>query len=144
MWLEGISMTGTVSPQSALIYVMVTMSAAEGTMSDAELREIGNIVETLPAFRNFDSEQLVREAEACAALLSGENGLEEVLNLIARSLPKNRYDTAYALAVEVAAADLSVEQAELRLLQLLRDRLDLDKLTVAAIERGARARYATF
>jgi len=137
-------MAETVSPQSALIYVMVTMSAAEGTMSDAELREIGVIVETLPAFRNFDSEDLVKEAEACAALLSEDDGLERVLDLIAESLPKSHYDTAYALAVEVAAADLNVEQAELRLLQLLRDRLDLDKLTIAAIERGARARYATF
>lgn len=137
-------MAETVSPQSALIYVMVTMSAAEGSMSDAELREIGNIVETLPAFREFDPEELVHEAEACAALLSEDDGLERVLDLIARSLPKSHYDTAYALAVEVAAADLNVEQAELRLLQMLRDRLDLDKLTIAAIERGARARYATF
>ena len=135
-------MAETVSPQSALIYVMVTMSAAEGTMSDAELRDIGNMVETLPAFRGFDPEELVHEAEACAALLSGENGLEEVLDLIARSVPKSHYDTAYALAVEVAAADLTVGQEELRLLQILRDRLDLDKLTVAAIERGARARHA--
>ena len=44
-------------------------------------------------------------------------------------------------AVEVAAADLHVEQEELRFLQMLRDRLGLDTLTVAAIERGARARY---
>ena len=29
----------------------------------------------------------------------------------------------------------------LRILQILRDTLDLDKLTVAAIERAARARY---
>lgn len=78
-----------------------------------------------------------------ASCCPGENGLEEVLDLIARSLPKKLYDTAYALAVEVAAADLNVGQEELRLLQLLRDRLDLDKLTIAAIERGARARHAT-
>lgn len=136
-------MAETVSPHSALIYVMVTMSAAEGTMSDAELREIGNIVETLPVFRGFDSEQLVPEAEACAALLSSDDGLKRVLDLIAASLPKSRYDTAYALAVEIAAADLTVGQEELRLLQMLRDRLNLDKLTVAAIERGARARHAT-
>ena len=58
-------------------------------------------------------------------------------------LPEGLYDTAYSLAVEVAAADLHVEQEELRLLQILRDRLGLDKLTCAAIERGAMARYRT-
>jgi tellurite resistance protein len=136
-------MAETVSPHSALIYVMVTMSAVDRTMTDAELGKIGSIVKTLPAFKGFDEEELVHEAEACGRLLSDEDGLEKVLELIARSLPKNRYDTAYALAVEVAAADLSVGQEELRLLQILRDHLDLDKLTVAAIERGARARYAT-
>jgi hypothetical protein len=63
--------------------------------------------------------------------------------VIANTLVPRLYETAYALAVEVAAADLHVEQEELRFLQLLRDRLDLDKLTVAAIEHGARVRYRT-
>ncbi|MDP2619708.1 MAG: tellurite resistance TerB family protein [Hyphomicrobiales bacterium] len=136
-------MAETVSSHSALIYVMVTMSAVDTTMTDAELRKIGSIIKTLPAFKDFDEDELVHEAEACGRLLSQEGGLKEVLDLIARSLPKTHYDTAYALAVEVAAADLSVGQEELRLLQMLRDRLNLDKLTIAAIERGARARYAT-
>ena len=59
------------------------------------------------------------------------------------ALPPKLHETAYALAVEVAAADLHVEQEELRFLQMLRDHLDIDKLTVAAIESGARARYRT-
>jgi hypothetical protein len=63
-----------------------------------------------------------------------------VLDVIA-ALPARLHETAYALAVEVAAADLHVEQEELRFLQMLRDRLDLDKLAVAAIESSARARY---
>ena len=136
-------MAETVSAHSALIYVMVTMSAVDRTMTDAELRKIGNIVGNLPAFKGFDGDQLVHEAEACGQLLSEDDGLTRVLDLIAQSLPERLYDTAYALAVDVAAADLSVGQEELRLLQLLRDRLDLDKLTIAAIERGARARHAT-
>jgi hypothetical protein len=61
--------------------------------------------------------------------------------MIAAALPERLYETAYALAVEVAAADLFVEQEELRFLQILRDRLNLDQLTSAAIERAARARY---
>jgi hypothetical protein len=105
--------------------------------------KIGDLVNTLPVFRDFDAERLVAVAEACGALLQGEEGLDAVLSIIAVSLPQRLYDTAYALAVEVAAADLHVEQEELRFLQLLRDALDLDKLTVAAIERGAQARYRT-
>jgi tellurite resistance protein len=133
----------TVSPQKALIYAMVTLSAADRKMTDRELMKIGDIVKDLPVFRDFDPEQLVPTAEACGTLLQDEYGLDTVLDIIAASLPQRLYDTAYALAVEVAAADLHVEQEELRFLQILRDRLDLDKLTIAAIERGASARHKT-
>lgn len=73
--------------------------------------------------------------------MSETDGLDTVLLIAHDALPHSLYDTAYALAVEVAAADLHVEQEELRLLQILRDRLGLDKLTCAAIERGAMARF---
>jgi len=136
-------MVTPVSHHEALIYAMVTLSAADRTMTDHELMKIGDIVRTLPVFAEFDTDRLVATAEACGALLQGDDGLETVLSIIAASLPERLYDTAYALAVEVAAADLHVEQEELRFLQILRDRFDLDKLTVAAVERGARARYRT-
>jgi tellurite resistance protein len=132
----------TVPHHDALIYAMVTMSAADRTMTDRELQKIGDIVRTLPIFSDFDQEKLVEAAEACGTLMQDDDGLDTVLNVIAASLPPRLYETAYALAVEVAAADLHVEQEELRFLQLLRDRLDLEKLVVAAIERGARARHA--
>ena len=132
-----------VTPHEALIYAMVTLAAADRAITDNELMKIGDIVKTLPIFRDFDRERLVKAAEACGAILQREDGLDEVLDVIANTLVPRLYETAYALAVEVAAADLHVEQEELRFLQLLRDRLDLDKLTVAAIEHGARVRYRT-
>jgi hypothetical protein len=73
-------------------------------------------------------------------VLQRNDGLDAVLGLIA-ALPPRLHDTAYAVAVEVAAADLHVEQEELRFLRLLRDRLQVDPLVSAAIERAARARY---
>lgn len=132
--------TKPISQHEALIYAMVTLSASDSKMTDRELAKIGDIVRGLPAFADFDAEQLVPTAEACGAILQKEDGLDRVLDVIA-ALPSRLHETAYALAVEVAAADLHVEQEELRFLQMLRDRLDLDKLAVAAIERGARARY---
>ena len=56
-------------------------------------------------------------------------------------IPYELHETAYALAVEIAAADLTVTPEELRLLDMLRDFLKVDKLAAAAIERGARARF---
>jgi tellurite resistance protein len=130
-----------VSQHEALIYAMVTTSAADQRMTDGELLKIGDIVRTVPVFRGFDAEQLVRVTEACSALLLDEDGLDRILDTVAEVLPPKLYETAYALAVEVAAADLHIEQEPLRFLQMLRDRLDLDKLAVAAIEHSARVRF---
>ncbi len=52
-------------------------------------------------------------------------------------------ETAYALACDVAAADLDIVESEMTVLQQLRWRLSIDRLTAAAIERGARARHQT-
>ena len=130
-----------ISPQDALVYIMITTSAADTTMTDAELESIGNVVTRLPVFRGFDTAELPRLANECYALLAYEDGLEKILDLAHEALPEKLYDTAYALAVEVAAADLHVEQEELEFLQMLRDRWTLDELTVAAIERSARVSF---
>jgi tellurite resistance protein len=131
-----------VSPQTALIYVMVLVSAADSNMPDKELGAIGTIVKTLPVFRDFDPEDLVGIAEDCAAILSGDNGLEEVLKIAKASLNAKFRDTAYALACDVAATDGELPQEELRLLEMIRHTLDIDRLTAAAIETGAAARHA--
>ncbi len=94
-------MTNTVSPEKALIYTMVTISATDSTMTDSELLKIGEIVQTLPVFREFDGDNLVQVAEECGRLLEADDGLDTILDVIAASLPTKLYQKAYALAVEV-------------------------------------------
>lgn len=132
------------TPQEALIYLLIVTAAADADMTDVELQRIGDLVRTLPAFRDFDGERLVQTAEDCQLILERDDGLDEILELVRTCLPHSAYDTAYALAADVAAADLRLPQEELRILQMLRDRLNLDKLTVAAIERAAQARFRVF
>ena len=133
--------SGQLTPHEALIHVMVTMAAVDRDLSDNELELIGYLTTHLPVFKGFDREQLVPVAENCGDVLSHENGLENTLRHVKAALPERLYETAYALAVEVAAADLKICPEELRLLEMLRDRFGLDDLVCAAIERSARARY---
>ncbi|WP_174802717.1 tellurite resistance TerB family protein [Martelella limonii] len=125
----------------ALVYVMVMASAVDSAMSDTELERIGQIARSLPVFDGFDDDLLTEIARDCANILSGPEGMDIALEIIRDALPKRLYDTAYALAVEIMSVDRVVSAEEIRLLQLIRDRLHLDKLTCAAIERGAIARY---
>ncbi|MBO0735698.1 MAG: tellurite resistance TerB family protein [Alphaproteobacteria bacterium] len=125
----------------ALIYTMVIVSAADSDMPDAELRVIGDIVGDLPIFRDFDRSQLPRVLNDCTDLIGREDGLEQTLRAIKSALPAKLRETAYAIACDLVAADGEATQEELRILELIRDRLKIDRLTAAAIERGARARF---
>ena len=62
------------NPQTAMIYTMVLISAADRDMTDQEIRRIGDIVRSLPVFEDFDQEQLVPIAEECAARLNRDGG----------------------------------------------------------------------
>ena len=134
-------MTATISTEQALIYAMVTMSGVEGKINAVELAEIRQLVQTLPIFRDFDEQRLITVAQEAGDILQETEGLAAVLGLIKGALSPRLRETAYALAVEIAASDLAVGREELRFLAMLRDTLELDKLVTAAIERSAIARY---
>jgi tellurite resistance protein len=127
----------------ALIYTMVIVSAADSDMPDAELRIIGDIVEDLPVFRDFDRGELSPVLNDCTDLIGREDGLEETLKAIKAALPAKLRETAYAIACDLVAADGEATQEELRVLELIRHRLNIDRLIAAAIERAARARFQT-
>ena len=122
---------------------MVTVSAVDRAMTDDELHRIGEIVSNLPIFSDYDDNDLVKTAEACGEILSADGGLQQVLRLVRSSLPEKLRETAYAVALEVAAADRLVRPEEIRFLEMLGDTLELDRMTTAAIERGIRARNMT-
>ena len=68
-------------------------------------------------------------------------GLDAVLGLIRNALPEHLCETAYWLALEVALTDSRVMLEEIRVLELLRRSLGIERLVTAALERAARARY---
>ena len=128
---------------SALIHTMVLVSASEGRMSDRELNAMGRLVRDLPVFRNFDPDRIVEVGNACAELLTQEDGLDVALDRIGAALPPPLRETAYRLACDVAAADGRPAEAELQMLELIRHRLNIDRLAAAAVERAAQARHRT-
>jgi uncharacterized tellurite resistance protein B-like protein len=132
-----------ISHHASLIYVMVMVSAADRNMTDAELRMIGEIVNFLPIFRDYDPALLPHTTAACAEILDSDDGLDRGFEVIKASLPPHLRETAYALACDVAAADGDPHVEVMRLLEMMRHRLDIDRLVAAAIERAARARFAT-
>jgi tellurite resistance protein len=136
-------MTEPLNHHEALVYVMVAISAVDRGMTDDEFARIGEIVSNLPVFAGCDEDGLVKTAEACSEILSADGGLQQVLRLVREALPEKLRETAYWVALEVAAADRLVRPEEIRFLDMLGDALELDRTTTAAIERGIRARNMT-
>lgn len=131
------------TPQEAIIYLMVMASASDGRMSEKELRSIGRVVRSFALFSEADEESLVDMAEACGALMSSDGGLHKVLTAAASSLPAHLGETAYAAVVDVITADENLDMTEIRVLELIRNALKVDDDGAAAIERSAKARHMT-
>lgn len=129
--------------QDALCALMITVSAADEQIRTSELVKMSNAINNLPVFAGYDSERLPMISQMVFDLLEQEDGLEALFGLIRTALPERLYETAYALSCDVAAADGRIEGPEARMLEEVRDELELDRLHAAAIERGARARHMT-
>jgi tellurite resistance protein len=131
----------TISHHAALIYVMVVVSASDGAMSANELRAIGDLVKTLPVFKDFDQTRLVTISQECAQILQEPDGYAAVQGLVKEALPEELRETAYWLALEIALSDRRVALEEVRVIETLRRSLGIERLVAAALERAARARY---
>lgn len=131
------------STQDALIHLMVIVASSDDRISDRELGSIGALVTRSPVFDGFNRDLLGQVAAEAVDLIKDSSNLDRVLDMVLGAIPKRLHDTAYALAVEVSAVDLRLEQEELRLLEMVRDKLELDGLIAAAIEASARARLRT-
>ena len=133
----------SLTAQDALVAMMIAISASDEDIRTAELVKINSAVNHLPVFAEYDLDRLNVTAQTVFDLFEQEDGLDALFGLVREALPAHLFETAYALACDVAAADGMLEEAELRLLEEMRYELNIDRLHAAAIERGARARHLT-
>ena len=129
--------------QDALVAVMVAVSVSDETIRTAELLAIERQVNHLPVFAAYDADRIREVAQTVYQLIEEEDGLDTLFAMVRDALPERLNETAYALACDVAVADVRLGQSELQLLQELREELDIDRLHAAAIEWGARVRHIT-
>ena len=132
-----------ISTQDCLVALMVAVSASDGQIQTAELVKIQSAVNMLPIFGEYDIDRLNTVSQIVFDLFEQEDGLDALFGLIRENLPERLFETGYALACDAAAADGTLAETELRLLEEMRHELNIDRLHAAAIERGARARHLT-
>ena len=135
--------TSPMSPQDALVAVMVASSASDENMRTAELVAIQRMVNHMPVFAGYDTDRIRRVSQTVFDLFEIEDGLDALFGLIRDGLPERLFETAYALACDVVTADGRHTEPELRMLEEIRGELNIDRLHGAAIEWSARVRHMT-
>jgi tellurite resistance protein len=133
----------SLSPEDALVAIMVAISVSDENLRTSELLAIEQMVNHLPVFAAYDIDRMREVAAIVFELMDQEDGLDALFGLVRDALPDKLDETAYALACDVAAADGKLGESELRMLEEIRHELNVDRLHAAAIERGARARHLT-
>ena len=133
--------TQPLSPQDCLVALMIAVSASDENLRTVELVKIDGAVNNLPIFADYDADRVRHMSTLVFELFEQEDGLDALFGLLRDNLPERLHETAYALACDVAAADGTLQETELRLLEEIRYELNIDRLHAAAIERGARARH---
>ena len=131
----------SLSEQDALVAVMIAVSASDQQMRTAELVAIQRMVNHMPIFATYDTDRIRVIAQTVFDLFEEEDGLAALFGLIRDGLPERLHETAYALACDVAAADGTLKEVELRMLEEVREELAVDRLHAAAIEWAARVRH---
>lgn len=129
------------TPEDTLIAIMIAVSVSDEAIRTSELVTIERMVNHLPVFADYDIERIKEVSNAVFDILAEEEGLDILWATVQTTLPARLFDTAYAMACDVVAADGTAREGELRLLEDMRYELNIDRLLAAAIEAAARARH---
>ncbi len=129
------------TPEDTLVAIMMAVTASDGTIHTSQLVSIERMVNHLPVFKDYKIERIKEVSHTVFDVLAEEDGLDILWDTVRTNLPERLFDTAYAMACDVTAADGTAHETELQLLADMRYELNIDRLLAAAIETGARARH---
>ncbi|MBA4489766.1 tellurite resistance TerB family protein [uncultured Paracoccus sp.] len=125
----------------ALVSVMVAVSVSDGNIRTSELVAIERMVNHMPVFADYDVDRIRAVSQTVMSLFEDEDGLDAMFGLVRDALPSRLFETAYALACDVAAADGRLTDSEAEMLQEIRHQLDVSRLHAAAIELSSQLRH---
>ena len=135
----------SLSPQQATLACLYVLAACDGAPAAAELNLIDRLAETATCLADMAAAETAASLALARDLADAPDGLETLLDLCTQALdaPHNGR-IAYAQAVEFVACHGQVSPEEMHLLDLIAERLAVDRLSRAAIETAARWRQETF
>ncbi|MDC0131738.1 hypothetical protein OAI46_06895 [Alphaproteobacteria bacterium] len=127
------------SPSDTALSCLTLAARIDGSMDDADALLIADMVATSQSLKSITAPQLAHVQDATMAILGSEDGFETLLEIIEASAAHG--EVLYTLSVEFIVRRERISPAEMRLLDILADRLRLAPLTRAAIDTATRIRF---
>ncbi|MCA8884568.1 MAG: tellurite resistance TerB family protein, partial [Rhodobacteraceae bacterium] len=81
---------------------MIAVSASDAQIRTSELVKIQSMINHLPVFSDYEDARLQTVSQLVFDLFEEEDGLDALFGLIREALPERMFETAYALACDVA------------------------------------------
>jgi len=112
--------------------LMIAAIAADGQIAEEEARLVAATLSRMKLFEDYSEAKLVRTNEKILRILQ-QQGPEYLVKIASEGLPKDLYDTAFAIATDLILSDGAVSEQEQQLLNDLYDFLSLDEATAKTI-----------
>mgnify|MGYP003381711005 CR=1 FL=1 len=122
------------SQEEAISAILLSIIASDGEVSDEEVDAFISVANNHPTMRNQSASDFKRMVDEQQSVLR-KQGWEKLFDKGAAELPRALAQTVFVLAVDFVLSDGSVDAAEERLIERLRDALSIaDDLVGAAVE----------
>ena len=93
------SSTTILSPQDALVAIMIAEGTSHRGVTKIEFASIIKIVDHLPIFKDYDVSRVKTIAETVYDIFEEEDGLDALFGLIKVSLPESLYETSLCVSL---------------------------------------------
>jgi tellurite resistance protein len=120
------------SPQEAFVSLLIASARADGSVSAHEANRIEHVVAGMKLFRGHGHQKL-QKLFATAAERINEQGIPNVVQAAAATVPKELRDTTFAVAIDLMLSDGRLSPKEEDFADELRTLLNVERDTAVRI-----------
>lgn len=119
--------------QESYLGILVSVVASDGEITDQEFDDINSASRKAKILHGLTGKQFTKAADKVFEILQ-KQGYEALLDLCAASLPADKREGVYTIAVDLAFSDGSIDDNEVYVVQMLRDKLGVESVVATNIE----------
>ena len=128
--------------QTALLKIILLASVSDGEIQAPELTLMNQIKDLHPELRQVSEKEIQEATVDIYNKLSAGMDFEHIITQLAKDMTQGQKEKAYALSVEVCAADFGISLEERGFLQELENQFSISPELKSAVLKSIKLRYS--